>query len=148
MEVWFWLVDSFASILVILVALVLAVVIRRRIIARSRGAFDLSINRDSGVGPKGWTLGIGRYGEDHLEWFRTFSFSPRPRYRFERGRVRIGPRREPTGREAFAIHAGHVVVECTSEVGVTQLAIGPNSLTGLLAWLEASPPGQRSNNVL
>lgn len=148
MPVWLWFVDSLAFIVGSLVLVVLVLTLRRRSIARSSGSFDLSINRHPEASASGWTLGMARYSENHLEWFRTFSFSWRPRYRFERGHIDIQGRREPEGREAFAVHAGHVVVECHTEVGVRQMAIGPRALTGLLAWLEASPPGQSVNNVV
>ncbi len=148
MPVWLWFVDSLAFIVGATLLVVLILTLRRRSIARSSGSFDLSINKHSQAGPGGWTLGMARYSENHLEWFRTFSFSWRPRYRFERGRIHIEGRRDPEGREAFAVHAGHVIVTCETDVGVHQMAIGPQALTGLLAWLEASPPGQRVNNVL
>lgn len=148
MPVWLWFADSFAFIVGFFVLVVAVLALRRRSIARSGGSFDFSINRRTEASDKGWTIGMGRYTENHLEWFRTFSLSWRPRYRFERGHISIEGRREPVGRETFAIHAGHVIVACHTEVGVRQIAIGPRALTGLLAWLEASPPGQRVNNVL
>jgi hypothetical protein len=146
--VWVWFVDSLAFVVGFLVLVVLVLTFRRRSIARSSGAFDLSVNKHAEASASGWTLGMARYSENHLEWFRTFSFAWRPRYRFERGHIDIQRRREPVGREAFAVHAGHVIVEVHTEFGVRQLAIGPRALTGLLAWLEASPPGQSVNNVV
>lgn len=148
MPVWLWFVDSFAFILGFVFCLVALLTLRRRSIAKSGGSFDFSINRRAEESDKGWTIGMGRYSENHLEWFRTFSLWWRPRYRFERGHISIEDRREPVGREAFAIHAGHIIVSCHTEVGVRQIAIGPSALTGLLAWLEASPPGHRVNNVV
>lgn len=148
MPVWIWFVDSFAFVVGSLVLGVLVLTLRRRAIARSSGFFDLSVNRRTESSASGWTLGMARYSENHLEWFRTFSLSWRPRYRFERGHIVIEDRRVPVGREAFAVHAGHVIVEVHTEVGVRQMAIGPRALTGLLAWLEASPPGQSVNNVV
>lgn len=148
MPVWLWLIDSLAFVLGLCVLTVAVLFLRRRSITRSSGSFDFSINRRVEAASKGWTLGTGRYTENHLEWFRTFSLSWRPRYRFERGTIRIEGRRQPVGREAFAIHPGQVIVSCETAVGVEQIAIGPKALTGLLAWLEASPPGQRINNVL
>lgn len=148
MPVWLWFVDSLAFLVVSVLVVVLLLTLRRRSIARSSGSFDLSINKHAEASASGWTLGMARYSENHLEWFRTFSFSWRPRYRFERGHIVIKGRREPEGREVFAVHSGHVIVECHTEVGVRQIAIGPSALTGLLAWLEASPPGQSVHNVV
>ena len=148
MPVWLWFVDSLAFIVGSILVVVVILTMRRRRIARSSGSFDLSINKHIEAAPSGWTLGMARYTENHLEWFRTFSFSWRPHYRFERGHIKIEGRRDPEGREAFAVHAGHVVVTCTTDVGVRQMAIGPQALTGLLSWLEASPPGHSVNNVV
>lgn len=148
MPIWLWTLDSLAAIVGILLTLVIAFAVRRRLLGRSGGTFDISINRGSAHLPKGWTIGVGRYGDHHLEWFRVFSLSPRPRYRFERGSLRVHGRRAPEGKEVFALHSGHVIARCDSEVGVEQIALSPRALTGLLSWLESAPPGQRVNNVL
>ena len=148
MPVWLLFVDSLAFIVGSLFVVVVVLIFRRRSIARSSGSFDLSINKHAEASASGWTLGMGRYSENHLEWFRTFSFWLRPRYRFERGHIHIEGRRVPEGREGFAVHAGHVIVEVHTDVGVRQMAIAPRALTGLLAWLEASPPGRSVNNVV
>ena len=53
-----------------------------------------------------------------------------------------------SGHEVYAIHAGHLIVGTENASGVKQLAMSANALTGLLSWLESSPPGQRVNNVV
>ena len=123
---------------------------RRRVLARSGGAFDMSVNCGMPTAQaKGWMHGLAVYGDTELEWFRTFSLSLRPRYRFTRGDVRIEGRREPVGHEVYAIHAGHLIVAHRQRrPGVKQFAMSANALTGLLSWLESSPPGQRVNNVV
>jgi hypothetical protein len=93
-------------------------------------------------------LGLAVYRDTELEWFRTFSLSLRPRYRFTRGDVRIEGRRDPVGNEVHTVHVGHLIVSTQNASGIRQLAMSPNALTGLLSWLESSPPGQRVNNVL
>ena len=55
--------------------------------------------------------------------------------------LRILDRRDPRGPEVFALLAGAVVVRCRDGVGPVELAMGPDTLTGFLAWLESSPPG-------
>jgi hypothetical protein len=141
-----WLIDSFALVLAGLVALVAWFVVRRRVIG-ARGSFEMSTNRNVGPGP-GWMLGFAVYRGTELHWFRTFSVWPRPRYRFARGSVLIEGRRAPVGSEAHAVHVGHVIVDTRNDCGVAQMAMSANALTGLLSWLESSPPGQRVNNVL
>ncbi len=143
-----WFVDSLALIVVLILLPVVGLLVRRRVLARSGGTFDMSVNRHPvGVG-NGWTLGLAVYRDTELEWFRTFSLSLRPRYRFTRGDVRIVGRREPEGREVYAIHAGHLIVGSENASGVKQFAMSANALTGLLSWLESSPPGRRVNNVV
>ncbi|CAN5270267.1 DUF2550 domain-containing protein [soil metagenome] len=148
MPVWLWIADSLALIIGLLLAFIVILTIRRRFIARGGPTFDLSINVRDEAEARGWALGVGRYAESHLEWFRVFSLSPRPRYRFERGQIEVDGRRIPEGKEAFALHAGHVIVAAETYSPVRQLAMSPDALTGMLSWLESSPPGQRSNNVV
>jgi hypothetical protein len=145
---WLWLVDSVALVVVLAALLVLALVVRRRLVARRRGTFDVSINHRTEAGPKGWTLGVGAYNANTLEWYRTFSFAWWPKQRFVRGEIAIDGRRDPVGPEVYALHAGHVIVAIRHASGVQQMAMSPSALTGLLAWLESSPPGHSVNNVL
>ncbi len=148
MPVWVWLLDSLVLIVVIVLVPLIGLLVRRRVIDRSGGTFDMSINRNAAGIPKGWTLGLAVYRESHLEWFRTFSLSLRPRYRFERGDVQIEGRREPDSDEVHALHDGHLIVGTMNAAGIQQFAMSANALTGLLSWLESAPPGQRVNNVV
>ncbi len=148
MPLWLWLVDSLAIIVVLGVLLVAGLVARRRWISHQGVTFELSVNRGAEHSAKGWVLGVAVYREDEVDWFRTFSFSPRPRHRFQRGAVLIEGRRFPEGGEAYALHDGHLIVRTENAAGIQQFALSPNSLTGLLSWLESSPPGRGVNNVL
>jgi len=146
--VYWWFVDSLLLIVIVLVVLLVGLLVRRRLLARPGRAFDMSVTRGTEPQAKGWMHGLAVYRDTELVWFRTFSLSWRPRYRFTRGDVQIDGRREPVGLEVHAIHAGHLIVGTENASGVRQLALSPNALTGLLSWLESSPPGQRVNNVL
>lgn len=148
MPLMWWVIDVLAVVALGLVLVLVGLLVRRWFLARSGVTFEMSVNRSEAPGPSGWMLGLAVYGESELEWFRTFSLSFRPRYRFVRGDVLIDGRREPVGQEAHAIHAGHLIVDTQNAAGVKQFAMSPNALTGLLSWLESSPPGQRVNNVL
>ena len=148
MPIWLWLVDSLALIVVLAAIVVVSLVARRRLFARSGATFDVSINHRTDASPKGWTLGVGAYRSNTLEWYRTFSFAWWPRYRFVRGEISVDGRREPVGPEVYALHSGHVIVTVRHRSGVRQMAMSPSALNGLLAWLESSPPGQSVNNVL
>jgi len=124
-------------------------VLRRWVIARRGGTFDCSLRIRPGGDPppgpdlgQGWTLGTARYAEDMLEWYRVFSFSPRPRWVFPRRELEVRGRRVPDGPEALALLSGAVVLECRWRDQSVELAMADDALTGFLAWLESAPPGQ------
>ncbi|UPK73890.1 DUF2550 domain-containing protein [Nocardioidaceae bacterium SCSIO 66511] len=152
MPPWEWVVDSIGVLVVLAILVVVAVIVRRRLLARGGGTFELSLNRrppgSSGKAARGWTLGVGRYAGERLEWFRVFSLGMRPSYTIERGHVEVTGRRDPVGPEVFALYTGNVVVECRSDDGTIQLALSPESLTAMLAWLESGPPGRESGKVI
>jgi hypothetical protein len=143
-----WVIDSLLLVVAVLALLLVGLLVRRRLLARSGGAFDMSVNCGTEAQVKGWMHGLAVYGDTELAWFRTFSLSLRPRYHFTRGDVQIDGRREPIGLEVHAIHAGHLIVATENASGVKQFAMSSHALTGLLSWLESSPPGRRVNNVL
>jgi hypothetical protein len=148
LPLWIWLLDSLALAIVLAVALVASLVVRRRMVSRRSGSFDLSVCRQPGAQPNGWVIGVGSYGAESLDWYRTFSFAWWPRYRFLRGDLEVFDRRDPEGGEAFALDDGDVIVQIRHVSGVRQLAMSPSALTGLLAWLESSPPGRGVSNVV
>lgn len=146
---WEWLVvDSVVLLLVGLLAVPLLLVVRRRWLTRSGGVFELSVNDREGVSPRGWTLGLGRYSDDRLEWYRFFSWRFRPSRVFQRTSLVAGDQRCPYGHEALALFGGQVVVECRDGDALVQLAMGVGSLTALMAWLESLPPGRNSARVV
>ena len=148
MPLWIWLLDSLAVALVLATLLVSLLVLRRRVVARRSGSFDLSVCRQPGPQPTAWVIGVGSYGPESLDWYRTFSFAWWRRYRFFRGDLEIFERRDPEGSEAFAVDDGDVIVRIKHPSGIQQLAMSPSALTGLMAWLESSPPGRGVNNVV
>jgi hypothetical protein len=146
---WEWIVVEFvAAFLLAAVALPLLLVARRRWLTRGGQVFELSVNDRGDSSPRGWTLGLGRYSEDRLEWYRFFSWRVRPSRIFERSSLVAGEQRIPHGPEAFALFGGNVVVECWDGNTPVQLAMAAGSVTALLAWLESLPPGRSSGRVL
>ncbi len=147
------LVDSVAGVagVVGLVALLgLALVARRWWLGRRAPTFELGVcdRCQAGSSGRGWTLGIGRYDGDRLEWFRVFSLSFRPKRVLERSGLQVHEQREARGGEVYALISGHVVAECHTPRGPVQLALSPPALTAMMAWLEAAPPGRGSSQVL
>src|SRR5689334_14696039 len=141
---WQWLLDSLGLVLLLVLLFGVSLVLRRRVLARNGGTFELSV-RDAGrlaraggqPGGKGWVLGIGRYRDDSLEWFRIFSPAPRPRHTWRRNDLTLVRQRSPEGSEEYSLYAGHLVVLCSTPEGEVELALSPSSLTGLQSWLEA-----------
>ncbi|QDP97046.1 DUF2550 family protein [Microlunatus elymi] len=108
-----------------------------------------------------WVLGVARYSGENLEWFRFFSLAWWPKYTFRRSDVTVVDHRTPTATEAVALYADQEIVtlaiasatsagprarsraRARGDVGSVErdLAMTPDSLTGMLSWLEAAPPG-------
>lgn len=146
---WEWVViDSVVALVVLVLAVPVLLVARRRWITRGGGVFELSVNDRAGVSPRGWTLGLGRYSDDRLEWYRFFSCRFRPSRVFERSSLVARDQRVPHGQEAFALHSDQVIVECTDAGTPVQLAMGQRSVMALMAWLESLPPGRNSSRVV
>ncbi len=124
--------------------------LRRRLIQRPGGTFDCSLRQihdhpDEPPTGKGWVYGVARYSGDRVEWFRVFSYAPRPRRTLERSSIEVVRRRTPQGEEELALLSDAVVLSCTHRGEQLELAMSEDALTGFLAWLEAAPPGQRVN---
>ncbi|MEU8962773.1 DUF2550 domain-containing protein [Streptomyces sp. NPDC048491] len=123
--------------------------LRRRLIQRSGGTFDCSLRWNLPEVPdtsgKGWVYGVARYNGDRIEWFRVFSYAPRPRRVLERSAIDVVSRRVPEGEEELALLSDAIILGCMHRGTRLELAMSEDALTGFLAWLEAAPPGQRVN---
>ena len=100
MPLWAWLVDAVGLVLVLLGCYGIALIVRRRLLARNGGTFELSYRARSSKVGRGWVLGIGRYSGESLEWFRIFSLSPRPKRVWQRFDMEYVGRRRPIGERA------------------------------------------------
>lgn len=141
MPVWQWLLDAAVLLLVLLLCYGLGLIVRRRVLSRHGGTFELSYRVGSTRTGRGWLLGLGRYSGETLEWFRIFSLSPRPKASWLRSELSFDKRRSPEGAEEFALYPDHLVIELRDRDGELELAMSSASLTGFQAWLEARPPG-------
>lgn len=135
------LFDVLLVLLVILVASLVVLALRRRVLQHSGGTFDCSVRLDRFLVGPGWILGLGRYAGDRVEWFRIFSFSPRPRLSLWRRDVEIVERRIPVGSEVVAVVEEAVILVLANRGRSVELAMSAGALTGFLSWLEAAPPG-------
>jgi hypothetical protein len=143
---WQSFLDGFGLLGVVALLAFGVLFVRRRRLGSPSGTVECSVRMQvptqagAAAAARGWTLGLGRYSDSTLEWFRIFSFSPRPKYTFDRS-LTILKRRTPAGAEAFALYGGHIVVAVKLQSGRTiELAMSESALTGFLAWVEAAPP--------
>ncbi len=141
MPVWQWLLDAAGVLLGIVLLYGLGLVLRRRLLSRHGGTFELSYRVRSSKTGRGWLLGLGRYSGESLEWFRYFSLWPLPKRVLQRSRLVFTGRRTPEGAEQMSLYPDHVVITCTTPDGVVELAMSPASLMGFQSWLESGPPG-------
>lgn len=130
-----------AVLLVVVIVPVVWLTARRRWLSRQGGMFDCAVRLGHSTPGTGWVLGVARYRAESLQWFRALGLSFRPGLTFDRAGVRAGAQRTPTPVEAVVLFDGQRIVELLSERGSWELAMAPDSLTGLLSWLEAAPPG-------
>ncbi|MCW2774711.1 MAG: hypothetical protein JWN91_3037 [Nocardioides sp.] len=141
MPVWQWLLDAVGVLLALVLLYGLCLIIRRRLLSRNGGAFELSYRVRTSRPGRGWLLGLGRYSGESLEWYRYFSLSPRPKRVLLRSELTFAGRRESAGVEQMSLYPDHVVIVCTTPVGNVELAMSPASLMGFQSWLESGPPG-------
>lgn len=138
---WQWLVDVAGLCLLLLFGYGLLLLVRRRVLTRNPGTFELSYRAHGGAPGRGWVLGLGRYAGSDLEFHRIFGMRLRPMRVFARETLAIEGRRAPVAAEQRVLYSGHVVVSCRVAAEQVELAMAPEALTGLLSWLEAAPPG-------
>lgn len=141
MSLWQWVIDIAGILLLLALLYGLALVVRRRLLSRNGGTFELSYRVRTDRPGRGWVLGLGRYSGERLEWFRVFSLSPRPKRSWVRESLTFDGRREPLGAEQMSLYPDHLVIHCQTADGEVELAMSAGSLTGFQSWLEARPPG-------
>ncbi|MFT3862564.1 DUF2550 domain-containing protein [Micropruina sp.] len=137
-----------AEVALITVAAVLMLAVawlwlRRRWLSRAGATFSCSLRRRPSTPSSRWVLGVARYRDHELEWFPSFSLSLWPDLCFDRGEVRAGEQRLPTPAEAGLLLDSQRILGLDGPSGDVELAMETDSLTGLLSWLEAAPPGMR-----
>ncbi|MCB0909402.1 MAG: DUF2550 domain-containing protein [Nocardioidaceae bacterium] len=137
------LLDAVGIALLAVLLYGIALVVRRRLLSRHGGTFELSFRARSTKAGRGWLLGLGRYAGEDLQWFRIFSLSVRPKRTWGRAELDYTGRRDPEGVEALSLYSDHVVAICETTTGTIELAMSPASLLGFQAWLQSMPPGTR-----
>lgn len=141
MSGWLGVLEILGLLLVLAVLLLLLLAARRRWLSRSGGTFECSLRLRTTTPGAGWVLGVGRYHGGRLEWFRFFSFAVRPRETFPRNAVRVVDSRDPDAIEAVSLTTESRILALEVGPETRELAMSEDSVLGLLAWLEAAPPG-------
>ena len=141
MPVWELVLDLVGLVLLLALLYGICLIVRRRLLARHGGTFELSCRLRTEHPGRGWLLGIGRYSGQSLEWFRIFSLSPRPKRVWARDLLDYSGRRAPAGAEEMSLYDGHVVASCHYDGRPLEIAMSEASLTGFQSWLESGPPG-------
>ncbi len=143
---WEWPLDAVGVLLLLVLLYALCLMVRRRLIGRHGGTFELSYRVRATKPGRGWLLGVGRYSGERLEWFRIFSVSPAPKRIWERTSLHYDSSRDPEGAELYELYPDHIVVTCRVgsaplEPSWVELAMSPASLIGFQSWLESRNPG-------
>lgn len=130
-------------VVVILCMPFIALYVRRRWLTGQGGLFDCAYRMGDGVPGSGWVLGLARYRGDHLQWFRAFSVRLCPSVQFQRGVTTYEHQRPSSGLEAVVLFDESRVVTLRDRVTGREhwLAMDPDSVMGLMSWLESAPPG-------
>lgn len=129
------------AVVLLVVLAFLSIWLRRRVLQRDGGTIELSLRLKPQARGRGWVLGVGRFVDDDLQWYRVFSLASRPRRTLSRRDLHVQRQRPAESHETYALLKGAVVMECRSSRGPVQLAMDPAAVTGFLAWLEGRPPG-------
>lgn len=143
---WIGVVEAVAILLVSLLLVGAFFALRRRWLGHAAAVFECSLRIRTTTPSAGWALGVARYTEENIEWFRLFSFVLAPRIVFHRDSLRVLEHRAPDAVEAVSLYEDQIVVRVESAASDPprqwDLAMPGDSLTGMLAWLEAAPPGR------
>lgn len=117
---------------------VTGVALRRMAIRRPGGAVECSLRTED---DDHWRRGVAAYRTDQLFWFRRRGVGLRPDAAFERHRMHLVARHDAEMARPPKAARQTVVVrfETGADGAPVWLALSRDALTGLLAWLEASP---------
>ncbi|MDG4805912.1 DUF2550 domain-containing protein [Micromonospora sp. WMMD1120] len=135
------IVEGIGIGVVVILAALLVLFVRRALVTRSGGIIRLSVRVTTVLDGRGWSPGFGRFAGDELRWYRMFSFAIRPKRVLSRKGLAVERRRLPEGQERLSMPADWVILRCTSHHAPVEIAMARSTVTGFLSWLEAAPPG-------
>ena len=118
------------GVLILLAALAL-LFLRRVVIARQGGTIELGVRLSTMVPGRGWSAGLARFAGDDLRWYRIFSFWPGPRRVLSRRGLSVDRRRTPDPAELLVLPPDWVIVRCISRQSPVEIANGPRERSRL-----------------
>jgi hypothetical protein len=125
----------------LLLFLVVALFVRRAVVARSGGTIRLSVRVSTLMDGRGWSPGFARFQGDDLRWYRMFSLALRPKRTLSRRDLAVESRRLPEGQERLSMPSDWVILRCTSHRAPVEIAMARSTVTGFSSWLESAAPG-------
>jgi hypothetical protein len=129
--------------LFIVVAVLGAVFIRRRLIARGK---PLTVCALREPGDRRWRFGLLRYGTNGLEWFTLAGLSLRPARQWDRTLLEVGAGQSlESGERPEIMIPAAIGVDCGYREARFEIALARAPYTALRSWIEASPPGRNVN---
>jgi hypothetical protein len=132
-----WLFAAFILILVLAAGFLAT---RRYLLERGGGTVECGLRKPGNA----WRLGVAQYGLEELHWFSAFGISSRPEEILPRRDLTVVARRIPDEAEESILGSGRIIITCSlAGHSSVELALADSALTGLLAWLEAAPPGSQ-----
>lgn len=134
-----WLAVGVACVVLVIVLGLVALVVRRRVIARGEPLAMVALRRGDS-----WKLGMTRLSTDSVQWFPVIGASVRPRVVWRRGELDLGAPGPVTVAKPIAM-PDPVQVECTVGIDHFLIAIAPGDYTALRSWSESAPPGLNAN---
>jgi Protein of unknown function (DUF2550) len=131
----------------LLLFFVVALFVRRAVVARAGGTIRLSLRVSTMRDGRGWSPGYARFVGDDLRWYRMFSFAIRPKRVLSRRDLAVESRRLPEGQERLSMPADWVILRCTHHGAPVEIAMARSTVTGFSSWLESSPPGTETRRI-
>jgi Protein of unknown function (DUF2550) len=139
-----WLVlllDAFAVLLVGAILIVGGLLVRRMILVRGRAAVECLLRLPDLAEGDRWESGLARYDADSLEWYRAVGLSLRPTHVVRRAAMQVLERRSAPAGSLEGIPGPGAVLLCRASGSRFDVGLPASAEVGLLAWLEAAPPG-------
>jgi hypothetical protein len=127
--------------IVALLALLFVIFFRVRLLMQGGGTIRLQVRVSTMVPGRGWSSGIGQFVGDELRFHRMFSLGFRPKRTIDRAGLVLEERRLPEGPERLTMPGHWIVIRVATRGEELEIAMAESTVTGVLSWLEAAPPG-------